>query len=100
MDPAKPPLPIPWNLPFQREAGSQTSTWISESSDGFKTTATRQNATATLTGPSPEVNGPAGTDCAAVTVACGNRSAARSEQFAAKAGRDAKAASASGREPS
>src|SRR5215831_6389004 len=42
MDPAKPPLPTPMNLPFQFAAGSHISMLISESEVGFKTTCTLQ----------------------------------------------------------
>src|SRR3954465_4658296 len=42
MTPAHPPLPTAWNLPFQFSAGSQTSTAMSESADGFSVAATRQ----------------------------------------------------------
>src|SRR6266705_1114861 len=44
MVPAHPPLPTPWNLPFQPDAGIQTSILMSESLDGFRVAATRQNA--------------------------------------------------------
>src|SRR5580692_6593803 len=94
MDPAKPPLPIPWNLPFQPEAGSQISTWISESADGFNTTATRQKSTAVLTGPAGDVKEPAGTDCAVAMVVCGSWSSARLAQVAARDGSDARHANA------
>src|SRR5580704_19467770 len=39
-----PPLPTPINLPFQLEAGIQTSNLISESVEGLVTAATRQKA--------------------------------------------------------
>src|SRR5712691_10752933 len=42
--PAHPPLPTACNLPFQPEAGSQTSILMSESLVGFRVAATRQNA--------------------------------------------------------
>src|SRR4051812_20298898 len=83
MDPAKPPFPTPWNLPFQPEAGSHTSTWISESADGFKTIATRQNSTATWTGFSPTVTEPAATDCAIVMAVFGSWSELMLAQVAA-----------------
>src|ERR1700676_5172648 len=44
MDPAQPPLPTAMNLPFQPDAGIQTSTLMSESVEGFMLAATRQNA--------------------------------------------------------
>src|SRR4051794_14283411 len=43
MDPAQPPLPSAWNLPFHFSAsGIHTSTLIFESEDGFKTATIRQ----------------------------------------------------------
>src|SRR5262249_62006743 len=78
MLPANPPLPTPWNLPFQFEAGSQTSTWMLESAEGLMTSATRQKAgTLGIGGPSGGVKDPAGTDCAVVTVAPGSVSSER-----------------------
>ena len=43
-EPAQPPLPTAWNLPFQSAAGSQTSTLMSESLVGLSVAATRQNS--------------------------------------------------------
>jgi hypothetical protein len=37
-------LPTAWNLPFHPAIGSQTSTLMSESLDGWIVAATRQNA--------------------------------------------------------
>src|SRR5437867_3646458 len=86
MEPANPPLPTPWNLPFQPEAGSQTSSLISESLDGFSTSETRQNAAVTSIGRlSGGVNEPAATDCALEMAALGNATLARSSHVAAKA---------------
>src|SRR5215510_10526382 len=44
MDPAKPPLPTPMNLPFQFWMGSQSSMLIKESDVGVSVTCTRQCA--------------------------------------------------------
>jgi hypothetical protein len=75
MEPAKPPLPTPWNLPVHPEAGIQTSNWMFESSDGLITPATRQNAgTSPAAGLSGGVYGPAGTATAAVIVVAGSES--------------------------
>src|SRR5438552_2526143 len=99
MNPAQPPFPLPTNLPFQPEAGIQTSILISESALGFNVTATRQNAGKSLYGGRPSiwaddigtglagVNAPAATDCAKVIVASGRESEARlSHETAAAAG--------------
>src|SRR6266849_1403255 len=54
--PAHPPLPTAWNLPFQPDAGIQTSILMSESPVGFSVAATRQNAGSVLNaapGPRP-----------------------------------------------
>ena len=41
MEPAHPPLPSAWNLPFHLSAvGNQTSTLILESEEGFSTATT------------------------------------------------------------
>ena len=75
--PLKAPLPTAWNLPFQPDAGIQTSILISESRVGFSVAATRQNAgrareaSAALPG---GVKGPASTACASVIVAFGSAS--------------------------
>src|SRR5438128_10373986 len=89
MEPANPPLPTPWNLPFQPDPGSHTSSLISESLDGFSTSETRQNAAVTSIGRlSGGVNEPAATDCALEMAALGNATLARSSQdVAAKAGK-------------
>src|ERR1051325_7560478 len=42
--PPSPPLPTAWNLRFHPDAGSQTSTRMSESGVGVSLIATRQNA--------------------------------------------------------
>ena len=46
--PAHPPLPTAWNLLFHVLAGSQTSTLISESLEGLRVAATRQNSGSSL----------------------------------------------------
>src|SRR5690348_12272150 len=49
MDPAQPPFPTAWNLPFHLSAGgSQSSILISESDDGFRTATTLQCAGAMM----------------------------------------------------
>src|SRR6185503_8833701 len=45
----QPPLPTAWNLPFQPETGIQTSILMSESDEGVRVAATRQNATELVT---------------------------------------------------
>src|SRR5438046_2705092 len=95
MVPAHPPLPTAWNLPFQPDAGIQTSILMSESLVGFSVAATRQNAGSALNaapGPRPPraaggVNSPAPTGCASVMVVSGNASDARLSQVAAAAAR-------------
>src|SRR5215468_7010396 len=95
MTPAHPPLPTAWNLLFQPLAGSQTSTWISESLVGFMLKATRQNSGRSLYGlpPLPPVcrspgseNWPVGTTWAIVIVVSLNASAFRSAHEDANAG--------------
>src|SRR5438034_852365 len=78
MLPAQPPLPTPWNFPFQPEAGSQISTRMSESLLGVSVIATRQNGGRSLNaaaawGFAPGgTNAPAATFCASVTLASEN----------------------------
>src|SRR5688500_5275777 len=74
MLPFHPPLPTAWNLPFQPDAGSQTSILMSDSGVGVSVAATRQNAGRSLNCAAPPrppgaVNAPAATDCADVMVA-------------------------------
>src|SRR5579863_2897850 len=84
MEPAKPPLPTLRNLPFQSEAGNQTSKRISESAGGRITPARRQNAGSLSRGlPDGGVNLPAGTACAVVTVVFGSFAVLRLAQSAA-----------------
>src|SRR5215470_9810704 len=97
MTPAQPPLPTPWNLPFQPFTGSHTSTLMSESDVGLMVTATRQKSGSPLYKPVSRAPGgenwPAGTTCASVTVVSFNVSALRlshEEPNAGTAKRDAK----------
>src|SRR5580698_11192176 len=74
MDPAKPPLPAPRNLPFHLSGGgSQSSILISESSVGLRSICTRQCADSIGGGGAPGVvdasPGPAATRRASVTTA-------------------------------
>src|SRR5688572_18025619 len=90
--PLNPPLPTAWNLPFQPEAGNQTSILMSESLVGFSVAATRQNAGSavkSLESPGASgLNAPACTGAATVIVARGSAIFARSlhEPAAATAG--------------
>ena len=76
IEPAHPPFPTAWYFPFHPDAGSHTSTLISESGVGLIVAATRQKAgsVAYACPPSPEVgevggeNAPATTGCAMVMV--------------------------------
>src|ERR1022692_4980142 len=90
MEPAKPPLPAPWNLPFQLEAGIQTSNWISESDEGLITPATRQNAgRLDMALPLGGVKLPAGTDSARVMDVAGRSSLLRASHVWAAFAADA-----------
>src|SRR5581483_786872 len=73
MAPLQPPLPTDSSLPFQPDSGIQTSILTSESVVGLSVAATRQTWLA-------------GTSSAAVMVACGSVSFARSPQDAAHTG--------------
>src|SRR5688572_15536919 len=95
MFPFQPPLPTAWNLPFQPEAGSQSSILMSDSLLGVSVAATRQNAGRSANAlppprpprpPAGGVKAPAATDCAAVTVAPVSLRAARLSHVAAEAG--------------
>src|SRR5262245_51939863 len=87
MEPAKPPLPMPWNLPFHPEAGIQTSNWISESAEGLMLPATRQNSGISGSGcPAGGVKLPAGESVAEAIAVCGRASDARLSHVAAPAG--------------
>src|SRR4026209_1476699 len=79
-------------MPFKFAAGSQTSILISESLDGFKVAATRQNAGRFISDAfccvavdPGGVKVPAGTVCANVTVVFGNESPVRLSHVAASA---------------
>src|SRR2546425_5622639 len=94
MFPVQPPFPLASNLPFQLEAGSQTSILISESVDGRNVAATRQNSgrsRSTAAGPpAPRapaggVKAPAAMVCASVIVLSGNFRPARLSHDAARA---------------
>src|SRR6476646_2945540 len=74
MLPAHAPLPTACSLPFQPEAGIQTSILMSESLDGVSVAATRQKGGRAVNGVPPRparpfgaVNWPAPTVCASVT---------------------------------
>src|ERR1051326_7433417 len=94
MYPAKPPLPVPRNLPFQPVSGIHTSILMSESFAGFSVACTRQKAGRFLglnivpgsETPAGRVKAPAATCCADVMVVSGSLSVARLSQVAAKAG--------------
>src|SRR5258706_4135832 len=75
MIPAVPPLPTPWNLPFQLAIGSQTSNVTA----GALTATTRQNAGRLRIAvvPSGGVNAGPGTSSADLIVVSGSRSLAR-----------------------
>src|ERR1700733_13038420 len=91
MDPDQPPLPTPWNLPFQPSTGSQTSILMSESLLGRRVAATRQKAGRLLgeTGdgmnpPGGMANARAATGWATVMVVSGSARDARLSQVAAE----------------
>src|ERR1700737_1256381 len=87
MEPANPPLPTPWNFPFQPELGSHTSNAISESLDGLITPAPRQKAGSFSIAPPPGgLKDPPATDSAVVMVVPARPSVARLSHVAAAAG--------------
>src|SRR5580704_8054638 len=98
MRPAQPPLPTAWNLPFHPDAGSHTSILMSESFDGVRVAATRQNAgkrekrapagaPAASIPPAPGgVKAPGATLCANVIFAFGSEREAKLSHEAAIAG--------------
>src|SRR5580700_1594607 len=88
MDPAKPPFPSPWNLPFQPEVGIQTSNSICESLDGWITPCTRQKAGSFLKDGklAGKVKAPAATVAAEVMVVSASFKPARLSQVAAASG--------------
>ena len=84
IEPAHPPFPTAWYFPFHPDAGSHTSTLMSESDVGVIVAATRQNAGSVrnpcppLPSPPPAAGGenpPAATDCAIVMDVSGSVSA-------------------------
>src|ERR1700720_3705899 len=90
MSPLQPPLPTSWNLPFQLDMGSQVSVLMSESCEGVRVNATRQNAgrsANSAAAPAGGLNCPAGTTCAEVTDAFGRVSDIRRIQAAESAER-------------
>src|SRR5215469_8446386 len=91
ISPDQPPFPMPMNLPFQPEAGIQTSNLMSESGVGLTSTATRQNAGRLVNG-GPGilvglggVNVPAGSTLARVMVVSGSARVARLSHVAESA---------------
>src|ERR1019366_3516008 len=86
--PAKPPLPVPSNFPFQPEFGIHTSKRMFESAAGLMTPVTLQKAGRLTTGlPPGGVGLPAGTGTALVMDASGSvRWASASQGVAADAG--------------
>src|SRR5574339_572538 len=78
MDPLNAPLPTACNLPFQPDAGNQTSILISDSLVGFSVAAIRQNEGKALIASAfswtGDVNAPASTLSASVMVAPGSLS--------------------------
>src|SRR5262245_58018166 len=86
IEPASPPLPAAWKLPFQPDAGIHTSILISESLVGFNVAATRQNSGTSLKAAAPRapapggVNWPAATVCTVVTVVLGSEKDLRLSQ--------------------
>ena len=83
IEPAHPPFPTAWYFPFHPDAGSHTSTLMSESDVGLIVAATRQKAGSVLYAcpppppPAGGENAPAATDCAIVIVVSGSFSADR-----------------------
>src|SRR5262249_42446676 len=87
MAPANPPLPMPWNFPFQPLLGIHTSNLMSESEVGLMTPVTRQNSGRSLKGAAgPDVIGkaPAAMACAEVIVVFESFSAASFSQDCAE----------------
>src|ERR1700680_2499324 len=92
MSPLQPPLPTSWNLPFQLDIGSQVSDLMSESCDGVRVNATRQNAgrsANSAAAPAGGLNCPAGTTCAEVTAVFGRVSEVGRAQAAESTARGA-----------
>ena len=84
IEPANPPLPVCWYLPFQLgSVGIQTSKWMFDWAPGLIVPATRQRSTGALV--EPETVLPAVYDWASVIVVSGSRKLVRSAQLAAAA---------------
>src|SRR5690348_8790073 len=99
IDPANPPLPICWYLPFQLPSiGIQTSKWTFDCGPGLTVAATRHRSTGALV--VPDTTAPAAYACASVIVVLGRARPARSEQIVAPAGaaQNMSAVAASGRQ--
>src|SRR6185295_4550907 len=85
IEPANPPLPVCWYLPFQfASVGIQTSKWMFDCGPGLIVPATRQRSTGAFV--EPETVLPAVYDCARVIVVSGRMKLVRSAQLAAAAG--------------
>src|ERR1700689_1804608 len=86
MVPARPPLPTPWNFPFQFATGNHTSKWITDTAVGFRIPCTSQNAGRFSMGrPCGGVNAPAGADLASVMVVLFSATPTMDSQVAASA---------------
>src|SRR5262249_4096200 len=75
---------MPWNFPFQPDAGIHTSSLMFESLVGLITPVTRQKAGTSLNGaaePAGGVNAPGATVCAAVIVVFASLSSASFSQL-------------------
>src|SRR5689334_13748671 len=86
IEPAKPPLPAVAKRPFQPDAGSQTSNWMSESAEGLIDPVTLQKAGTSTGGPCGRASGPAATACALAMVVARRASLDRLSQVAPVAG--------------
>src|SRR5438552_7224197 len=93
MLPAHAPLPTASSLPFHPDTGSHTSILMSESLDGVRVAATRQNEGNAANGLAPRpprgfggMNCPGPTVCASVTATCGCDTVDRLSQVAPIAG--------------
>src|SRR5215471_264674 len=86
IEPANPPLPTCWYLPFQlAPAGIHTSKWTLDRAPGRTVAATRHRSNGALV--VPETTAPAVYDWASVIVVLGSESCCiRSEQASAAAG--------------
>src|SRR6266481_6746303 len=85
IEPANPPLPICWYLPFQLPSvGIQTSKWTFDCGPGLTVAATRHRSTGALVVPDTTV--PAAYVWASVLVVFGSDRRIRSEQTVAAVG--------------